>query len=264
MPSARFHLALLSLTLPALAQTPSPPPAAPRPALNHSLVFLDPAHGGDDAGAHLVTRSGEPLLEKDLTLSLANRIRFQLTSLGLTVLATREADTASTTVRPTNAAPASPAPISLSPDQRAGLANHVHPLACIVLHATGSGSGVHLVTSALTAPPPSEPATLTPWDSAQATFLAQSDRLAAELSTAIAHAGVPVHTSHASVRPLASLACPAVLIELAPLPSATVADPAYQARIAQAVATALLFWRGHAEPDLPSAESPADPGAGQP
>ncbi len=256
MLSASLHLALLSLTLPAFAQTQSPPPpAAPRPTLNHTLVFLDPAHGGDDAGAHLVTPSGEPLLEKDITLALANRIRFQLTSLGLTVLATREADAASAATAPT------PAPTT--PDQRAGLANHVHPLACIVLHATGTGSGVHLVTSAL-APPSTEPAALTPWESAQATFLTQSDRLAAELSTAIARAGVPVHTSHATIRPLDSLACPAVLIELAPLPSATVADPAYQARIAQAVATALLFWRGHAEPDLPSTDPSALPGATQP
>ena len=259
MPAARLQLALLSLTFPALAQTPSSSPA-PRPTLNHTLVFLDPAHGGDDAGAHLPTRSGEPLLEKDLTLALANRIRFQLSSLGVTVLATREADPATTTT---------PAPAPPDPDQRAGLANHVRPFACIVLHATGSGSGVHLVTSALPPPTSYDPNILIPWNSAQAAFLAQSDRLAAELSTAIARIGVPVHTSHATIRPLDSLTCPAVLIELAPLPSATPADSGYQARVAQAVATALLFWRGHAEPDLPPSSLPSSdpsaiPGAGQP
>ena len=245
----RRHLALLTLLLPAAAQTPVPPSAPPtaRPTLNHAIVFLDPAHGGDDPGAHLITTAGEPLLEKDLTLALAGRLRAQLASFGLTVLATRETDAA-------GAAPTSSAPsLAPTPDQRAGLANHVHPFACIVLHATGTGTGVHLITSALPSPISPESPALIPWDSAQAGFLSQSDRLAAELSTAIARAGIPVHSSRATLRPLSSLTCPAVLIELAPLPSASLADSGYQARVAQAVATALLFWRGHAEPDLPSA-----------
>ncbi len=246
------HLALLPLLLPATAQTPTPPP---RPTLNHTLVFLDPAHGGDDAGAHLVTPAAEPLLEKDITLSLSNRIRFQLASLGLTVLSTREGDAAAT-----------PGPVAAppTPDQRAGLANHVHPFACIVVHATSTGSGVHLITSALPLPQPAESstATLVSWESAQASFLPQSDRLASELSTAIARTGIPVHSSHATIRPLDSLTCPAVLIELAPARGASVADSGYQARVAQAISTALLFWRGHAEPDIPAPDPQA--GTGQP
>ena len=152
----------------------------------------------------------------------------------------------------------------MTPDQRAGLANHVHPFACIILHATGTGSGVHLITSALTSPP--EPSALTPWDSAQAAFLQQSDRLAAELSTAIARTGIPVHTSRATIRPLDNLTCPAVLVELAPVRELSVADAGYQARVAQAIATALLFWRGHAEPEVraPAPDPNAALGTGQP
>lgn len=246
------HLALFGLLLPAQSPAPQVSPA-PKPLLNHTLVFLDPAHGGDDAGAHLVTRTGELLLEKDLTLSFASRLRSQLSALGLTVLSSREAD------------PAAPAAPLLSPDLRAGLANHVHPVACIVLHATATGSGVHLITSALPSPLPAEatPA-LTPWDAAQAAFLPQSDRLAAELSTAITRAGIPVHVSRASIRPLDSLTCPAVLIELAPFASVSPADSGYQARVAQAVATALVFWRGHAEPETPAGDPALLPGAPQP
>ena len=258
MPSARLHLALVFLATAAVAQTPLPPsPAAPKPTLNHTIVFLDPAHGGDDAGARLTTTAGELLLEKDLTLALASRLRSQLAFFGLTILATREPETA-------GAAPATTTPTAPTPDQRAGLANHVHPFACIVLHATGTGSGVHLITSALPSSGPSDTPALTPWHSAQAAFLPQSDRLAAELSTAIARAGIPVHSSRATIRPLNSLTCPAVLIELAPLPSASLADSGYQARVAQAVATALLFWRGHAEPDQPAAEPAAVSGSAQP
>ncbi len=244
----RRHLVLLTLLLPAAAQTPiqPPAPAAPKPTLNHAIVFVDPAHGGDDPGARLINTAGEPLLEKDLTLALASRLRSQLASFGLTVLTTREPETVG----------AAPAPAPPTPDQRAGIANHVHPFACIVLHATGTGTGVHLITSALPSSTSSDTPTLIPWDSAQASFLPQSDRLAAELSTAIARAGIPVHSSRATLRPLDSLTCPAVLIELAPLPSASLADSGYQARVAQAVATALLFWRGHAEPDFPAAGDP--------
>lgn len=258
------HLALLGLLLPAAPSqsspdvTPAPiPRSAPapssRPTLNHTIVFLDPAHGGDDTGARLSSAVGEPVFEKDLTLALAGRLRAQLASFGLTVLSTREPE-------PPGPASASSSP-ALSPDARAGLANHVHPFACIILHATASGNGVHLVTSAL--PPPSfaesSPALL-PWDSAQAGFLQQSDRLAAELSSSIARTGIPAHISRGSVRPLSSLTCPAVLIELAPLSSSTSsADTGYQARVAQAVATALLFWRGHADP--PAADSLPEPGS---
>ena len=265
------HLALLSLVLPAAAQAPSslgspaqqavPASPGPRPTLNHTVVFLDPAHGGDDSGARISTRAGEQLLEKDVTLALANRLRFQLTSLGLTVLSTREAD------QPAPAASGAPAiPSTLTTDARAGLANHVHPFACIVLHATSAGApGIHLITSALPPPPPVDESAIAPipWDSAQAAFLPQSQRLASELASALTHAGLAVHASRASIRPLDNLTCPAILIELAPLPSASVADSGYQARVAQTIATALIFWRGHAEPDLPPAD-PSQPGTSQP
>ncbi len=256
------HLALLGLLLSAGAQaaqdSPTQPPA-PKPTLNHTLVFLDPAHGGDDAGAHLATPAGEPILEKDLTLALANRLRSQLSALGLTVLSTREPEPPAPGVP--SASGTSSAAAAPTPDQRAGLANHVHPFACIILHATATGAGVHLITSALPLPqyPDSAP-TLVPWDAAQTNLLPQSDRLAAELSAAIARTGIPVHTSRATLRPLDSLTCPAVLIELAPSHGLSAADSGYQARIAQSVATALLFWRGHAEPDTPDTTS----GAAQP
>lgn len=263
VPPLRPHpapaLLLLLAAGASLAQSPGPsvtPPAAPRPTLNHTLVFLDPAHGGDDPGARLpppgrAGASTDQPLERDVTLALAGRLRSQLSALGLTVLMTREPQPP--IAGEGQIAPAAP---TLTPDQRAGLANHVRPFACIVLHATGSGSGVHLITSAVTAAPDTE-SSLIPWESAQASFLPQSSRLAGELATALERAGLAVHASRASIRPLDSLTCPAVLIELAPLPSAPVTDSGYQARVAQTVATALLFWRDHAEPDaVPESRQP--------
>ena len=262
------------------AQTsPTPAHAAPgrrastlsTPYINHNLIFLDPAHGGADTGAQL----GNQLLEKDITLALASRIRTLLAGNNLTILLAREAD--APTSAPAAADPDQPPtpaqPTSPTPDQRAGAANHAHPVACILLHATASGNGIHIVTSPL---PPSEtfpdaipaPASSTPrvipWESAQADSIPQSLRLANEIGAAVTRANLPVHLSRASVRPIDSLTCPAVAIEIAPLVSGPtpVSNPAYQQRLAEAIATALLFWRGHADPPAPPTPvvlTPPDP-----
>lgn len=271
---------LLAATSAAFAQTPAAPtPAAPAPtataprprnatpkttavpaarsttpSINHNLIFLDPAHGGPDPGAHLPNG----LLEKDINLVLANRIRGLLAGNNLSVLLSREADSPAAATDQSVQQPAAPPP----PDARAGIANHVHPVACILLHATGSGNGVHIVTSDLPPPDsssiglPPPPSRAIPWESAQTDSIPQSLRLANEIGTAISRANLPVHLSRGAVKPIDSLTCPAVAIEIAPLTSGPtpVSDPAYQGRVAQAVATALLFWRGHADP--PPAVSP--------
>jgi len=52
------------------------------------------------------------------------------------------------------------------------------------------------------------------------------------------------------VRPVDSLTCPALVIELAPRTSdpATINDAAYQQRIAEAIATSLIFWQNQVQP----------------
>ena len=231
---------------------PHPAASAPR-----QLIFLDAAHGGDDLGARL--RAGGPgsdqVPEKDVTLALSNRLRFQLDALGIAVLATRENEAlpAAATAAGTPVAPTQPP----TTDQRAGLANHAHPSACIVLHATESGTGVHILTAALPPERPQpvldKPLSVTPplhWETAQADSLPQSERLATEIASALTQAGLPVNRGRASIRPLNNLTCPAVLIELAPLsPAQSPTDPGYQARVTQALATALVFWRSHSAPE---------------
>lgn len=289
---------LFAATTAAFAQTPTPtaptapaprprtptqkPPAVPaaRPAppyLNHNLIFLDPAHGGSDPGAHLPNN----LVEKDITLALASRIRTLLAGNNLSILLSREADAPPAPADEADQPPASTPIVTPTPDARAGAANHVHPVACILLHATASGNGVHIVTSALAPSPdtsldlPPSPSRPIPWESAQTDSIPKSLRLANEIGAAIARANLPVHLSRASVKPIDSLTCTAVAIEIAPLlPAARassptpVSDPAYQQRVAQAVATALLFWRGHADPPPPPTLSPtsdsSNPGSSTP
>jgi N-acetylmuramoyl-L-alanine amidase len=222
---------------------PAQPPAPPTSTLNHNLIVLDPAHGGPDPGATL----GDHTLEKDITLALAGRLRTALTAAGFTVVATRDAD------------PSDP----LTPDQRAEVANRTHAVACIVLHATTAGSGVHIYTSALQAPADDDtyPSAYVPvpWESAQAASVEQSQRLAAGLASAFTKDNLPAISGHAAIRPLDNLTCPAVAIELAPLlnPAGDPTSPtdvSYQQRVSAALTSALQAWRDQAEPQ---AQSPA-------
>ena len=244
------------------AQTPASSSTSAPPAhlyVNHNNLFLDAAHGGADDGA----RIGDRLLEKDLTLVLANRIRTQLGDQpGLNLVLTRDPGVLVT--------PPPEQPVAdLGNNSRAGMANHARPFACILLHATAAGSGVHIITSELAPPDLTAPASPgTPWSTAQAVWVRQSLRLANQVGIALEHAGVPVYLTHASVRPLDSLACPAIALELAPprlnTNPSTIADPSYQQRVATAVATALIFWRGHTEPVPAAAPAAASTPAAKP
>ena len=216
--------AILFLALPLHAQT------------NKNLILLDPAHGGSDSGAKL----SDSVTEKQLTLAFTAKLRTLLNAANFTVVTTHDADSD-----------------LLSPDQRAGLANHAHASACLILHATSVGSGVHIFTSALTPlniePSPYAPI---PWDTAQAAYLTQSLRLSNQLGATLIADKLPALLTHASVPPLDNLTCPAVIIEIAPLvnPSSDitpVTDAAYQQQIAVALTQALTTRRGKYEPPPP-------------
>jgi N-acetylmuramoyl-L-alanine amidase len=225
---------------PPIPAPPLPPgrpdlPPLPAPPTNHLTVqpafsvVIDAAHGGANAGA----RIGNNLLEKDLTLALAATLRSALAARGVAVVMTRDSD------------------IDLPLGQRAGVANHALASACLFVHATATGSGVHLFTSSL-APVPAATSFLTPgmvpWQTAQAAWVARSLRLSSEINSALGQAGIPTILGVASIQPLDNLTCPAVAIEIAPLaPSAAnravpISDGKYQQRILDALATAILEW----------------------
>ena len=155
-------------------------------------VVIDAAHGGSDSGARL----SDHLLEKDLVLTLSVRLRSTLAAHGIYVVTTRESDSAIPALN------------------RAETANHVGAAACITLHATTSGSGVHLFTSSLTQIPLTR---FLPWDTAQGAYAEQSLRLSSEFDSALTHAEIPVTLGRTALQPLDSFTCPAVAIELSPL-----------------------------------------------
>lgn len=233
--------AVQSVAQPQTQVQPQAQPTLPKPApaFYRNVVLIDPAHGGPDTGAHFANG----ILEKDITLSFSARLRPLLAAAGFAVISTRDSD---------------PAAI-LTTDQRASQANHARPLACLILHATASGSGLHIATSALT--PPDDPTaahTVLSWQTAQAVTVPQSLRLSNDLGQALQAAKLPAALLRTSVPPLDNLICPAVIIEIAPLaPSGAqptaVTDSSYQQHTAEAIASALSSFRDQNAPSSPAA-----------
>lgn len=234
----QIHKAATTLILGAIACLSAPSQSQPQPKVpgfSHNVIVLDPAHGGTDTGTHLT----DELNEKEVTLTFAATLRPLLTAAGFSVVATRDADPPETT--------------PLTTDQRASTANHAHAIACLLIHATASGSGIHLSSSTLAEDSSDDPLALVPWESAQARYIRQSRQLANDLGVALIHAQVPTLLGRSSVRPLDNLTCPAVAVEIAPLlvpgsDNTPVSDSAYQQRIAQAILAALISWRTHINP----------------
>lgn len=217
---------------PAAMQTPNPPSAG-----RAEVVVLDAAHGGSDEGAQL----GKGIEEKDLTLVLAERLQAYLRQQGFIVMMTRTAD------------------VDVPALNRAEIANHAQAGACLLIHATATGSGVHLFTSSLSAqggsgtgvspPNPASGSGMLPWETAQAAYVTKSLKLESELDAALVHAEIPVTMGRASVAPMDNLACPTVAVELAPLAPGnatsgrTITDERYQQTVEGALAAAVGSWR---------------------
>jgi N-acetylmuramoyl-L-alanine amidase len=226
--AALVTLAAAAASIPALSQAP------PAPATRF-VVVLDAAHGGDDPGAILKEPSGASQPEKSITLALSVHLRSLLAARGISVVTTRESDTA------------------VDPGRRAEIANRANAQACLSLHATQSGTGIHLFSSSLA---PAEPARLIPWKTAQAAWVTRSLAFAGVLNSALQHTGMTVTLGRTALPAIDSMACPAVAVEIAPEtgPETTSAqtqpvspsDAGYQARVAQALATAILEWRSNA------------------
>jgi len=207
----------------ALAQAP-PAPAGPSARF---VVVLDAAHGGNDTGAQLANGKQE----KALTLALSVRLRSLLGARGIQVVTTRESDAA------------------IDSNRRAEIANHADAQACLSIHASESGGGIHIFMSSLA---PKQPAHWAAWKTAQAAWVTRSTALAGEVNSALLHAGFNVTLGRTTLPAIDSMTCPAIAIEVAPERDANhgvtaeLDDQDYQARIATALAAALVSWRSEA------------------
>jgi N-acetylmuramoyl-L-alanine amidase len=222
----KWTLAALLLAGPAAElvagqQAPSAPQA-------RFVVVLDAAHGGDETGGRLA--NGQ--FEKTFTLALAARLRSLLGARGIQVVTTRESDAA------------------VEPEKRAEIANHAAAQACLSLHASESGSGVHLFVSSL--PPVLQPARFPAWKTAQSAWVARSLKLAGVVNSALLQAGMSTTLARTTLPPVDSMTCPAVAVEITPERSSLhettsgLDNKDYQARVATALASALVEWRTEA------------------
>ena len=228
-------LAVLMLSmLPALAQA------------RRFVVVLDAAHGGADTGA-VLSAAGTPggqsgdrqTLEKEMTLAMSQQLRALLVARGFTVVETREDDQL------------------VDADARAVAANRAHADACLTLHATEAGTGVHLFVSSLGQ---LQPTLLMPWKTVQAGWVQSSLKLSSALHASLSATGnasgsdaeIPVTMGRTSLPAIDSMACPAVAVEVAPWHGTAgsevmdVTDTDYRTRVLQALAAGLLSWRSEA------------------
>jgi N-acetylmuramoyl-L-alanine amidase len=217
-------VAVLAAAVPIAAAAQAPPvPAAPQPRF---VVVLDAAHGGDDPGGKLDTQA-----EKAYTLSLSVKLRSLLNARGIQVVTTRESDT------------------NVDTNRRAEIANHANAEACLSLHASETGSGIHLFASSLA---PAAPARFAAWKTAQSASVTRSLALAGVLNSSLQHAGMTVTLDRTALPVVDSMTCPAIAVEIAPerisgkQVKSALDDPAYQTRVASALAAALLEWRTEA------------------
>lgn len=233
---------------PPLAEGEAPPLLTPEPTMFRTVV-IDPGHGGDDQGV----RGPNGLLEKDLTLSVARRLKASLEArLGLRVLLTRDDDRF--------------VPI----DRRAALANNNKAGVFVSLHANASprestrGLAVYVAAFDEDAEARASLARervsvigggvreleIVSWDFAQIRHADRSWQLATMLAGRM-QGRVPLDTPSVAripFRVLEAANMPAVLIEMGYLTNIDqaggLAGADFQGTLAQAIAEALVQFRG--------------------
>jgi N-acetylmuramoyl-L-alanine amidase len=238
---AKQRMATTVTPLPPTSPPSPPPPAAPeaRPveempavegAASAPLVILDPGHGGPDPGSH--DKNG--MLEKDLVLSLAMRVRAVLLASGsYRVALTRSGDS------------------DLTFDRRDTISNVLHASVFLTFHAGDFGAASpRVVVYSFEPPAPWEETSvraetgmpqLIPWEHVQDSHLDRSRELAAALEqqfAAVPGLSAPKATA-APARVLRSVGSPAVAVEIgsfAPdIDSAPLSALSFQQQIAGAI-----------------------------
>lgn len=243
---------------PAQPAQPQPPqPQETPPLLDLPLaggvrtIVIDAGHGGDDVGA----KGPDGTLEKNVTLGVARRLKASIEArLGARVLLTRDGDQ------------------TVSPDQRAALANNNKADLFISLHASASlrpsvaGAQVFYLTLAGYGTDPSQSSRgnpealpvvgggsrqieVIPWEMAQGRYLQQSAAFAGAIESALRER-VPMSPrslQQGPFRVLVGANMPAVLVEMGfltnPEQERQLAGDALQNTIAQALTEGIVRYR---------------------
>lgn len=214
-----------------VAPSTTPPAATPSPVPFDTVryfVMIDAGHGGSDPGV----KFSDKLVEKEITLALARRLRTELQNRGIPAVLAREGDQ------------------TLSLDQRATAANGLRTALYVTLHAGGLGSGVRVYATVMPTVDRLE-GPFIPWQRAHETYRERSQFLARVVANEVRAKKIPARMLNAAVRPLHTIAATAIAIEVAPPKVGAAVEEldkaAYQMSIAAAVATAIANTRNKLE-----------------
>ena len=191
------------------------------------FVMIDPGHGGDDQGAAL----GEKLVEKDVTVALARKLKSELQERGIAAHLLRDGD------------------VSISLEQRAETTNEQHAGIYVAIHAGLPGHGVRVYAPGFTSGVPSNSAKFLTWENAQANYLVRSRALAHEIAANLEKKNVQVSSLNTPLRPLNNINAPAVAVELALNPDniPEVTSQKFQTTVAAGVAAGIVQLRAEQE-----------------
>lgn len=180
--------------------------------------MIDPAHGGNDAGASL----SRAMPEKDVNLAFARRLRQELNIRGIQSALVRDGD------------------LTLSLDQRAAVVNSFSPVLYISIHTASQGTGMVLYTAMLPSDGDNQGRFLN-WSTAQSVALARSRSAEQQIAASIQKMGFPVRSLVAPLRPLNNVTVPAMAVEVAPTKDVSqLASADYQSMVCAALATAIV------------------------
>ena len=209
----------------------APPTQLPFTNQTHSgqafFVMIDAGHGGDDPGARL----SEKLAEKDVTLTLARKIKVELQERGIAVRMMRESD------------------VGMSLEQRAESSNEQRAGVYIAIHAGIPGGGVRIYAPASEANNTPAQVKFLPWEKAQDDYVPRSRTLAKGIAGGLDKRNITATILRSSLRPLNNINAPAIGIELAADPDNVqdIIDQKFQNTVAAAIAVGVAQVRGQLE-----------------
>jgi N-acetylmuramoyl-L-alanine amidase len=183
-----------------------------------AVVAIDPAHGGNDNGV----RFSEKLLEKTISMAIAEKLRAELSNRGISSILLRDGDQ------------------DVSGDDRAQTANVARVSYYVSIHAGQGGTGARVYTPIPT--PTVTRSLFQSWDNVQSSYADRSVVLAAGMTSQIAQKKIPVRQLAANTSPLAHVAAASVVVEVAPEDEDeedSLTSPQYQQKIAQAIAMSI-------------------------
>jgi N-acetylmuramoyl-L-alanine amidase len=271
--SARAVIELLPLT----TDAPSPPLPTPTlpvppvdlpnplplPSTGVRTVVIDPGHGGDETGA----QGSRGTIEKDITLSVARRLRTLIESrLGLRVFLTRDSDQTTSLDDRSAYANSQKADVFVSIHANAAVRPGMKGAEVYYLSIDRAAAETRRMAESSDAQLPTlgggtRTIDLILWETAQARYLEQSNALANFVEQALRGRVEmsPRAVQQAPLRVLVGANMPAVLVEIGylsnPDQEQRMASANYQDTVAQALLDGIVRFREHVErPSAPRSQ----------